>query len=142
MDDIELDKEKNLKGKKTAVENELWNDIHCSLVRDLEKKGAVGRYGVKHLKLWTDLIVEGKSTGIGDEPSWEKHLEQIGVPPKSPRDSVRKASPNSVSSTDDLLKAMIVQNQQRLELETKRAETFQNSLMAIMATGVSMFQRQ
>jgi len=47
MDDIELDKEKNLKGKKTAVENELWNDIHCSLVRDLEKKGAVGRYGVQ-----------------------------------------------------------------------------------------------
>ena len=49
-------------------ENDLWNDIHCALVRDLEKKGILNRYGVKHLKLWTDQIIEGKSAGIGEEP--------------------------------------------------------------------------
>ena len=132
----------DLKGKRTSTENELWNDIHYALVRDLEKKGALQRYGVKHLKLWTDLILEGKSAGVGEEPPWEEYIEQVGVPPKSPRDFTKKDDSTKSTSTDDLLKAMILQNQQRLELESKRAETFQNSLMAIMATGMSMFQQQ
>lgn len=65
-------------------ENDLWNDVHCALVRDLEKKGILNRYGVKHLKLWTDQIIEGKSAGVGEEPKWENYIDQVGVPPKPP----------------------------------------------------------
>ena len=116
-------------------ENDLWNDAHCALVRDLERKGTVGRYGVKHLKLWTDLILEGKSAGVGEEPKWENYIDQVGVPPKPARLPAQPemSSGQNTATTDDLLKALIIQNQQRLELESKRAENFQNSLLALMA---------
>lgn len=117
-------------------ENDLWNDVHCALVRDLEKKGILNRYGVKHLKLWTDQIIEGKSAGVGEEPKWENYIDQVGVPPKPPaRRSPQgeMASKQKAATTDDLLKAMIIQNQQRMDLESKRAETFQNSLLALIA---------
>ena len=58
-------------------ENDSWNEAHCMLVRDLEKKGIVGRYGVKHLKLWTDLTVQGKSAGIGEEPNWDDYQSHL-----------------------------------------------------------------
>ena len=119
-----------------AGENDLWNEVHCALVRDLEKKGIVNRYGVKHLKLWTDQIIEGKSAGVGEEPKWENYIDQVGIPPKPPaRQSPQgeMASKQTTATTDDLLKAMIIQNQQRMDLESKRAETFQNSLLALIA---------
>ena len=62
--------------------NEIWNNTHIRLVRDLEKKGTFSRYGERHLKLWTDLIVSGTSKGVGDEPLWEEFINEIGVPPK------------------------------------------------------------
>jgi hypothetical protein len=55
------------------TENELWNDIHVSLVRDLEKKGIMWRYNISDLKLLTDMIYEGFLSGIGEEPIWEDH---------------------------------------------------------------------
>ena len=74
-------------GEKTGTqeENELWNQIHVTLVRDLETKGILWRYGIKHLKLWTDLILDGKCSGAGEEPTWEEYLEPVIVPPKSRR---------------------------------------------------------
>lgn len=72
-------------GEKTATQeqNELWNEIHVNLVRDLERKGILWRYGVKHLKLWTDMILDGKCSGVGEEPQWEEHLEQVIIPPRA-----------------------------------------------------------
>ena len=67
-------------GEKTATQeqNELWTDeIHVNLVRDLESKGLLWRYGVKHLKLWTDMILGGKCSGVGEEPQWQEHLEHL-----------------------------------------------------------------
>lgn len=55
-------------GKKAG--NDLWNDIHVSLGRDLEKKGIMWRYSLCHMNLWTDLDYEGKLAGIGEEPTW------------------------------------------------------------------------
>ena len=69
-----------LHSKLKSDENDIWNNVHCSLVRDLEKKGILNRCGVKHLKLWTDEIINGKSTGIGDEPIWQNFIDQVGVP--------------------------------------------------------------
>ncbi|KAK3745997.1 hypothetical protein QZH41_017315 [Actinostola sp. cb2023] len=127
--------------KLKADENDLWNTVHCSLVRDLEKKGIISRYGVKHLKLWTDEIIKGTSTGIGDEPIWQNFIDQVGVPPKSPRLSQTEKTSASVT-TDDLLKAIFLQNQQRIEMESKRAETFQHSIMALMAVNSPVLQQQ
>lgn len=129
---------------KLKTGNDLWNEVHCSLVRDLEKKGTLNRYGVKHLKLWSDEIISGKSSGIGEEPIWQNFIDQVGVPPKPPRLSPQSSATPSVTpmTTDDLLKTMFIQNQQRMEIEAKRAETFQNSMMVIMAAHSPMLQQQ
>ena len=107
--------------------NDLWNDLHCDLVRDLEKKGTISRYSVHHLKLWTDQIIDGRSAGIGDEPKWEEFIELIGVPPKQGREKNPTRSPSTPdTSSDQLLKAMLIQSQ-------RSTEVFQNSLLAILA---------
>lgn len=130
--------------KLKSSENEMWNSVHVSLVHDLEKKGILGRYGVKHLKVWTDEIINGKSAGVGEEPIWHNFIDQVGVPPKSPRDSITAdVQPrNSATSTDDLIKAMIIQGQQRIEIENKRAEMFQTSVMAMIAASSQSLQQQ
>jgi hypothetical protein len=73
------------------------------LVRDLERKGILWRYAVKHLKLWTDMIVDGKLSDVGEEPERSEHLEEIIVPPKSRSQSVspqsQSVSPLTCSST-------------------------------------------
>ena len=56
------------RGENTQEQNELWNEIHVNLVRDLESKGLLWRYGVKQVKLWTDMIMDGKCSGVGEEP--------------------------------------------------------------------------
>lgn len=126
----------------------MWNDTHCSLVRELEKKGKLNRYSHRHLKVWTDEIIAGKSNGIYEEPGWENFIDIVGVPPKEGRVSSTKTSKDSKggdkssSTTDDLIKAMLIQNQQRMELETKGTEVFQTSLLAILANSPTVVGRQ
>lgn len=135
------------KPQKQKQPNDLWNSIYCSLVRDLEKKGTKDRYGVKHLKLWTDEILEGRSSGVGEEPLWQNFISQVGVPPKPSRGTPKPSSPPSTATstpttTDDLLKAMFIQNQQRMEIESRRAEVFQNTMMAMMTASSPVFQQK
>ena len=136
-------------GVKTATQeqNELWNEIHVNLVRDLESKGLLWRYGVKHLKLWTDMILDGKCSGVGEEPQWEEHLEQVIIPPKS-----RKSTPSSSSSTTSsseggkcdrsIIELMMLQHQQSMEAESRRAEMFQKTLLTMMSSNVALLQNQ
>lgn len=139
------------RGEKTGTQeqNELWNEIHVSLVRDLEKKGLLWRYGVKHLKLWTDLIMDGKCCGVGEEPQWEEHLEQVITPPKS-----KKTNPSSSSSTTgstspedkrsdrSIIELMMLQHQQSMQAESRRAEMFQKTLLTMMSANVGLLQAQ
>ena len=108
--------------------NDCWNEHHIQLVKELEKKGTLSRYSVKHLKVWTDCILEGKSAGVGDEPNWGCYIDLVGVPPKKPHEKgklpVAERSDSS-PSTGDLLKALMIQNQQTTEF-------FQTSLLAIL----------
>lgn len=106
--------------------NDLWNDCHCDLVRDLQKKGTIHRYSVRHLKLWTDHMVEGRSAGSGDEPSWEDFIDIVGVPPKQRGEKKATPSQESSGTSDQLLKTMMIQTQ-------KSTEIFQTSLLAILA---------
>ena len=129
---------------RTAAENELWNDVHVSLVRDLEKKGVMWRYNINHLKHWTDAIVDGKSSGVGDEPDWDKCIDIVRVPPKNMRsnrspsmcsESSLSSSPTSninqsppTNASPNLLELFMLQSQQRMEIEAKRADMFQDNL--------------
>ena len=75
--------------------------------------------------LLTDQIIDGKSAGIGDEAECEQYTDLIGAPPK--RRSEKMSSPqNQDTSSDQLLKTMIIQNQRNTEM-------FQSSLLAILA---------
>lgn len=130
---------------KISKSNDVWNDTHCSLVRELEKKGNLYRYSHRHLSVWTDEIVAGNSNGIYEEPEWEKFIDVVGIPPKERRSSSKytpKGDEKTSSSTDDLIKAMLVQNQQRMELETKRTEVFQTSLLALLANSPAVGGRK
>jgi len=83
----------------------------CNLVRELEKLGKLQRYGHKHLKLWTDLIVEGKNGGVGEEPVWEEHIEVVGVPPKRRSlDEKRTSKPDQKLDNDALMRNLLIQN--------------------------------
>ena len=132
-------------GEKTATQeqNELWNEIHVNLVRDLERKGLLWRYGVKHLKLWTDIILDGKCSGVGEEPQWEEHLEQVIIPPKS-RKSIPSSSSSTTSSYSDrsIIELMMLQHQQSMEAESRRAEMFQKTLLTMTSSNVALLQTQ
>lgn len=134
-------------------DNELWNEMHVSLVRDLEKKGILWRYSTKHLRLWTDLILAGKSSGCGEEPQWELHLEQIIVPPKSRRTSSPGSSASSSCSSNNssastsqsngnLMEMRLLQNQQKIMEDSKRTELFQTALLAMMSNNCKLPQPQ
>jgi len=45
-------------------ENAKWNEVHIELRKTLEKLGTSDRFGVVHLSLWTDLIVNGTASGV------------------------------------------------------------------------------
>ena len=68
MSNTSSGRELDLGGNGSTSENDLWNDVHISLVSDLEKRGVMWRYNIHHLKHWTNEIVDGKSSGVGDEP--------------------------------------------------------------------------
>ena len=121
--------------KSKASVNEIWNNTHIRLVQDLEKKGIFSRYGVRHLKLWTDLIVSGTSKGVGDEPLWEEFINEIGVPPKGrdEKQNKEKQKDKSNVTTNQLLQTIVLQNQ-------AKNETFQNAVLAMMNTSMTMLQ--
>lgn len=114
--------------KEKKSSNDVWNNVHCDLIRELEKKGTISRYSTRHLKVWTDQIVEKKSVGAADEPKWENLIDLVGIPPRQGREKNKEKSPDTSSNTsgDDLLKTMLFQSQ-------KNAEIFQTSLLAILA---------
>lgn len=56
----------------TKSENNKWNEVHIDLRKKLEKAGTLNRFGVVHLSLWTDLIMNGIVSGSEEEPDWSK----------------------------------------------------------------------
>lgn len=114
-----------------SADNESWNDIHFALVKNLEKRGTLWRYGTKHLKLWTDQIMSGKSAGINEEPVWEEHIDAVSVPPKMKKSPTVKV--DSSSSTNHLLQIMFMQQQQQSEM-------MQTALLACLSNDSAKFQ--
>ena len=54
---------------------------HLELRKALEQAGTLDRYGIKHLRLWTDLIRDGTVSGCHEEPDWSKYLHVVHVAP-------------------------------------------------------------
>ena len=98
--------------------NDNWNSIHVQLRKSLEKAGTLDRYGIPHLSLWTDLIVEGRVSGVNEEPEWNKHLDIVKVPPVPKRLS----GIEKVKGTHDLLTTIMLQQEIRREEEWRKEQ--------------------
>ncbi|KXJ07601.1 hypothetical protein AC249_AIPGENE22761 [Exaiptasia diaphana] len=94
------------------------------------KKGKLWRYSHKHLKLWTDDIVEGRSYGIGAEPDWTAHIDKVVTPPKTSRGAALsgKQTHGMPSSTIGSLPPVV----QPLPFQIPTAQSFSHSLPAFI----------
>lgn len=88
---------------------------------------------MRHLKLWTDLIVSGTSKGVGDEPLWEEFINENPPKGRYEKQNKEKQKDKSDVTTNQLLQTIVLQNQ-------AKNETFQNALLAMMNTSMTMLQ--
>ena len=65
----------NMNDSKKKALNSKFNTCMVELIRYLEQKGSRYRYNVKHLNLWTQLIVDGQLVGPTEEPKWDAYLQ-------------------------------------------------------------------
>ena len=78
--------------------------------------------------------MDGKCSGVGEEPQWEEHLEQVIIPPKSRKRSASSSttSPEGGKSDRSIIELMMLQHQQSMEAESRRAEMFQKTQVNFM----------
>lgn len=101
--------------------NATWNNIHVELRKKLEEKGQLSRFGMKHLRVWTDLIKNGEVSGPNEEPDWSKYKHIVDVEPIT-RNAISKTGIlGQARGTSDLLTTMLLQ--QEIRREEERAET-------------------
>lgn len=140
--------------EKLKSKNSDWNTSHIELRRHLEKNGTLGRFGISHLSLWTDLVLEGTLAGPEEEPDWTKYRHIVQVDPLPKRGFGSTKAINSSSSTQDLITVMMLQQQNRREeekieeqrrreeekrwreLEMRRQERQQDMLTSLLATQI------
>ena len=89
------------------------------LVRYLEKKGTKDTHGPAHLKLWTDLIDEGKIVEPGEEPNWSNYLDIIRI---EPRPSVPQSSLFGARGSSDVLTMLLTSQELRREEDRKKRQ--------------------
>ncbi|XP_028394592.1 uncharacterized protein LOC114518802 [Dendronephthya gigantea] len=98
--------------------NDRWNKVHVELRKTLEKAGTLDRYGIPHLSLWTDLIIDGRVSGVSEEPDWSKHLDIVQVQPVPKRLSgIERAKGPS-----DVLAAIMMQHEFHREEERRKEQ--------------------
>ncbi|XP_078355942.1 uncharacterized protein LOC144640732 [Oculina patagonica] len=100
-------------------ENSKWNEVHIDLRKKLEKIGTLDRFGVVHLSLWTDLIINGTVSGVEEEPDWSKYRHITSVDPLPRKGARLSISRTSASSSQDMLAALILQQEARREDDKK-----------------------
>ncbi|KAL9985386.1 hypothetical protein ACROYT_G007782 [Oculina patagonica] len=100
-------------------ENSKWNEVHIDLHKKLEKIGTLDRFGVVHLSLWTDLIINGTVSGVEEEPDWSKYRHITSVDPLPRKGARLSISRTSASSSQDMLAALILQQEARREDDKK-----------------------
>jgi hypothetical protein len=98
--------------------NDNWNKVHVELRKSLEKARTLDRYGIPHLSLWTDLIIEGRVSGVGEEPDWSKHLDIVKVQPVPKRLSGMEKG----KGTNDLLATIMMQQEIHREEEWRKEQ--------------------
>lgn len=104
----------------TKSENSRWNEVHIELRKKLEKSGTLNRFGVVHLSLWTDLIIEGTVSGSDEEPDWSKYRHITSVDPL-PKRGAGLSTPRMVpSSSQEMIAALMLQQEARRDEERKQ----------------------
>ena len=94
----------------TKSENNKWNEVHIDLRKKLEKAGTLNCFGVVHLSLWTDLIMNGIASGSEEEPEWFKYRHITSVDPL----------PKRVIISQDMITALFLQQEARRDEERKQ----------------------
>ena len=79
--------------------------------------------------------MEKKSADVGNEPESEEFIDIVGVPPKQRKEKAAASTSSLENGSDQLLRAMIIQNQQSTQL-------FQTYLLAILANQQSTMMQQ
>lgn len=94
----------------------------------MENIGTLVHFGVVHLSLWTDLIVNGTVSGVDEEPDWSRYRHIISVDPL-PKRGARFSTPRmSASSSQDMITALMFQQEvtwkeeRKLEAERRREQ--------------------
>ena len=93
------------------------------------------------------MTMDGKCSGVGEEPQWEEHLKQVIIPPKSRKrspslSSSATTSSEGVKSDKSIIELMMLQHQQSMEAEIRRAEIFQKTLLTVMSPNAAVLQTQ
>ena len=112
---------------KKKVPNSKFNACMVVLIRCLEQKRSRHRYNVKHLNLWTQMIVDGQLVGPSEEPKWEAYSQQLDeILPRSPssvksnRASATVTQPATPTAMQDFLSAFTIQQEIREEEDRRR----------------------
>ena len=103
-------------------ENNEWNEVHIDLRKKLEKTGTLNRFGVVHLSLWTDLIMNGIVSGSEEEPDWSKYRHITSVDPLPKWGSGLSVSRMGTSSSQDTITSLLQQEARRDEERKQESE--------------------
>ena len=106
---------------KLKSQNSDWNTCHVELRKALEESGTVDRYGIQHLSLWTDLILDGTVSGSHEEPDWSKYLH-VEPLPKRGMELVRARGQNDMLSTFLVLQGIRREEDRERERKRQRQE--------------------
>lgn len=101
-----------------------FNKTQASVIRFVNQKGTADRYNADHIRVWTDLIMEGKLAGPQEEPCWDKYLDAVHFLPRSDPPSRR-------TQGFDLQQYFFLSD----ERQQKRDDAFRNQMMMMLMAG-------
>lgn len=112
--------------------NDSWNACHLELRKTLEQAGTLDRYGIKHLSLWTDLILDGTLSGCHEEPDWTKYLHIVHVAPLPKRGM----GFTRARGQNDVLNNFLLQREEERKWERQQQSTLQALLLSAFSPTV------
>ena len=103
-------------GEHSKRQNSKFNQSLVHLMRFLENKRTKGRYGMKHLNLWVQLITTGDLVGPTEEPNWANHLDEIDILPRVGIKLDHKKDSKGLkgnNDTDELMNLFFIREERR-----------------------------
>lgn len=114
-------------GEKLQKTKNDYNKVQASIIRVLNNKGTCDRYTSDHLRVWTELIQQGKVCRPEEEPNWSKYLDQVQF-------FSRTETPSRRPQPFDLQQYLMISD----ERQQRRDESFRNQMMLFMMAGKAL----